>query len=95
MCRGVSHTRLAGSAPTDFDPIPNLYLGASSWSAESWVGPFYPHGTPPADFLLICATHYQTLEIDSTDYGMPSRTTKLYDRTNNELTLNEVEKVRT
>lgn len=37
----------------DFDPIPNLYLGTSSWSAESWVGPFYPPGTPPTDKLDI------------------------------------------
>jgi uncharacterized protein YecE (DUF72 family) len=57
----------------DLEPIPNLYLGTSSWSAESWVGPFYPPGTPPADFLPIYATRYQTVEIDSTYYRIPSR----------------------
>lgn len=57
----------------DFEPIPNLYLGTSSWSAESWVGPFYPPGTRPADFLPIYATHYSTVEIDSTYYRIPSR----------------------
>ncbi len=57
----------------DFDPIPNLLLGTSSWSAKSWVGPFYPPGTPPADFLSVYACHFQTVEIDSTYYRIPSR----------------------
>ncbi|MGH9327170.1 MAG: DUF72 domain-containing protein, partial [Terriglobia bacterium] len=56
----------------DFDPIPNLRLGTSSWSAESWEGPFYPPGTPPADFLPIYAAHYNTVEVDSTYYRIPS-----------------------
>jgi len=67
----------------DFEPIPNLYLGTSSWSAESWVGPFYPPGTSPVEFLSVYAGHYNTVEIDSTYYRIPSR--KLvrgwYDRT--------------
>ncbi|MGH9396723.1 MAG: DUF72 domain-containing protein [Terriglobia bacterium] len=57
----------------NFDSVPNLFMGTSSWSAESWVGPFYPPGTPPADFLPIYATHYNTVEIDSTYYRIPSR----------------------
>ncbi|MGH9444588.1 MAG: DUF72 domain-containing protein [Terriglobia bacterium] len=56
----------------DFDSVPNLFMGTLSWSAESWVGPFYPPGTPPADFLPIYATHYNTVEIDSTYYRIPS-----------------------
>lgn len=55
------------------DAIPNLYLGTSSWSAESWVGPFYPPGTRPADFLPYYATQFRTVEIDSTYYRIPSR----------------------
>lgn len=52
----------------DFDPIPNRYLGTSSWSAESWVGPFYPPGTPPANFLPFYATQFGTVEMDSAYY---------------------------
>ena len=67
----------------DFDSVLNLYLGTSSWSAESWVGPFYPTGTAPREFLSVYASHYNTVEIDSTYYRIPSR--KLvqgwYDRT--------------
>ncbi|MGH9448649.1 MAG: DUF72 domain-containing protein [Terriglobia bacterium] len=57
----------------DFDSVPNLFMGTSSWSAESWVGPFYPPGTPPAEFLPAYASHYNTVEIDSTYYRIPSR----------------------
>jgi uncharacterized protein YecE (DUF72 family) len=57
----------------DLKPIPNLYLGTSSWSAESWVGPFYPPGSSPAEFLSVYASHYNTVEIDSTYYRIPSR----------------------
>jgi hypothetical protein len=39
-----------------FERVPSLCLGTTSWSAESWVGPFYPPGTPPADFFPIYAT---------------------------------------
>src|SRR5437773_12080789 len=50
-------------------------LGTSSWSADSWVGPFYPAGTQPADFLAWYAKSFNTVEIDSTFYGMPSAST--------------------
>ncbi len=57
----------------DFNLVRNLYLGTSSWSTESWVGPFYPPGTPPAEFLSAYARHYNTVEVDSTYYRIPSR----------------------
>jgi uncharacterized protein YecE (DUF72 family) len=52
--------------------IPNLRLGTSSWSSEDWVGTFYPPGTAPADFLGAYAQHYDTVEVDSTYYRIPS-----------------------
>jgi len=68
-----SHSSAIQSQPMDFALVPNLYLGTSSWSAESWAGPFYPPGTRPADFLPFYATQFRTVEIDSTYYRMPSR----------------------
>jgi len=52
--------------------VPGLRVGTSSWSAESWVGPFYPPGTRPADFLPVYAGHFPTVEVDSTYYRVPS-----------------------
>lgn len=56
-------------------PVPGLLLGTSSWSEASWVGPFYPPGAKPADFLRHYATRFPTVEVDSTYYRMPARRT--------------------
>ncbi len=52
--------------------IPNLRLGTSSWSSEDWVGSFYPPGTTPSEFLGIYSQHFDTVEVDSTYYRIPS-----------------------
>jgi uncharacterized protein YecE (DUF72 family) len=54
------------------DLHPRLHLGTSSFSDESWIGPFYPLGTKPADMLPYYATRYSTVEVDSTYYRAPS-----------------------
>jgi len=51
---------------------PKLHVGTSSFSDESWIGPFYPVGTKPADMLPFYATRYATVEVDSTYYRPPS-----------------------
>ncbi|MHC5212321.1 MAG: DUF72 domain-containing protein [Planctomycetota bacterium] len=48
-----------------------LRIGTSSWSEASWVGPFYPDGTKPADFLAYYATRFDTVEADVTYYRVP------------------------
>jgi uncharacterized protein YecE (DUF72 family) len=53
----------------------NIRLGTSSFSENDWVGPFYPPGTKPADFLAYYATRYSTVEVDATYYAVPSRRT--------------------
>jgi uncharacterized protein YecE (DUF72 family) len=61
------------TAGTAWDLIhPRLHIGTSSFSDESWVGPFYPAGTKPADFLSAYARHFDTVEIDATFYRIPS-----------------------
>lgn len=61
-----------GPSPTR-PPAGRLRLGTSSWSEPSWVGPFYPPGTKPADFLAYYATRYDTVEADVTYYRVPAR----------------------
>ncbi|MEO0480418.1 MAG: DUF72 domain-containing protein [Planctomycetota bacterium] len=48
-----------------------LHAGTSSWSEKSWVGPFYPKGTQPGDFLRHYATVYDCVEADVTYYRVP------------------------
>jgi uncharacterized protein YecE (DUF72 family) len=49
-----------------------VFLGTSSFTASGWQSTFYPPGTKSADYLKYYATQFQTVEIDSTFYGIPS-----------------------
>jgi uncharacterized protein YecE (DUF72 family) len=51
--------------------VGSFLYGTSSWSEPSWVGPFYPPGTEPADFLRLYAEHFRTVEADVTYYRVP------------------------
>lgn len=48
-----------------------LLHGTSSWSSKDWVGPFYPEGTKPGDFLAVYAEHFPAVEADVTYYRLP------------------------
>jgi len=49
-------------------------IGCSGWSYADWVGPFYPKGTEPQDYLRLYSSIFDCVEIDSTFYGAPSAT---------------------
>jgi uncharacterized protein YecE (DUF72 family) len=46
-------------------------IGTQGWNYDAWVGPFYPVGTRPADFLSIYSRAFDTVEVDSTFYATP------------------------
>jgi len=52
-----------------------LFLGTSSWTADGWVGSFYPPGCKPPEFPQYYCTRFNTVEIDSTYYRIPSAKT--------------------
>ncbi|TAM79779.1 MAG: DUF72 domain-containing protein [Acidobacteria bacterium] len=52
-----------------------IRLGTSSWTGEGWIGSFYPTNTKPQDFLQIYSREFDTVEIDSTFYRVPSAKT--------------------
>jgi len=58
-----------------YPPEENLYLGTSGWSYADWEGTVYPPGTTPAGRLTEYVKHFTTVEIDSTFYGTPTKTT--------------------
>jgi len=62
----------SGAPIRDDGVMGELILGTSSWSEKSWVGPFYPEGTPPAEFLAEYARHFRAVEADNTYYRIPS-----------------------
>ena len=68
--------RLFAQTPGNISPPePGLYLGTSGWSYADWEGTLYPEGLPAASRLAEYANHYATVEIDSTFYGTPRRST--------------------
>lgn len=50
-------------------------IGTMGWSYEHWVGNFYPSGTSSGDLLTVYARHFDTVEVNSTFYRVPYRST--------------------
>jgi len=48
-----------------------LRIGTQGWNYDAWIGPFYPEGTRPADYLTVFARAFDTVEVDSTFYAVP------------------------
>ena len=49
----------------------SIRIGTQGWNYAAWVGPFYPRGTQPADFLATYARAFRVVEVDSTFYAIP------------------------
>jgi uncharacterized protein YecE (DUF72 family) len=48
-----------------------IRIGTQGWNYAAWVGPFYPPGTPAAEFLATYAKVFDVVEVDSTFYATP------------------------
>jgi len=53
----------------------DLRIGTSAFTAEGWVGSFYPAGMQPRDFLSYYATQFKVVELDNTFYRTPAIST--------------------
>jgi uncharacterized protein YecE (DUF72 family) len=49
----------------------SILIATQGWNYAAWVGPFYPPGTRPADFLPTYARAFRGVEVDSTFYAVP------------------------
>jgi uncharacterized protein YecE (DUF72 family) len=49
-----------------------IRIGTSGWSYPSWRPGFYPDGLQPAEFLAFYASRFDTVELNSTGYRLPS-----------------------
>lgn len=60
-----------------------LRVGTSAFTAAGWEGSFYPTGLDSRDYLSYYAKHFDTVEVDSTFYRIPSPrlTQGWYDKT--------------
>ncbi|MGD9673724.1 MAG: DUF72 domain-containing protein [Candidatus Nitrosocosmicus sp.] len=52
-----------------------FYLGCSGWSYEGWKGNFYPQRLETKDYLTYYSKYFKFVEVDSTCYHIPSRST--------------------
>jgi uncharacterized protein YecE (DUF72 family) len=48
-----------------------ILIGTSGYSYRDWIGPFYPPGMKSRDMLPFYARHFDTLEVNTTYYGIP------------------------
>ncbi len=51
---------------------PAIYIGCSVWTDRSFVGKVYPQGTSAKDFLTAYCQQFNTVELNTTFYSIPS-----------------------
>jgi uncharacterized protein YecE (DUF72 family) len=49
-----------------------VYVGCTGWSMPSWVGEWYPRGTKSKDFLAAYGQQFNTIELNTTHYRIPT-----------------------
>lgn len=54
-----------------------IHIGTSGWSYKDWKGIFYPEKMKASDWLSFYAEHFDTTEINSSFYRMPTAETVL------------------
>ena len=53
------------------------FIGTSGWMYNHWKGPFYPEKFPNNKMLKHYVKYFETVEVNSTFYRLPSPTTVL------------------
>ncbi len=51
---------------------PKLYLGTTGWSNKEWLGSYYPKKTKNTDHLIHYGKLFNTIELNTTHYQIPS-----------------------
>lgn len=71
-----------------FDRLPvsekaQIYIGCTGWSMKEWVGRIYPKGAKTQDFLVHYGKQFNTIELNTTHYRIPTpeMVQKWYDNT--------------
>ena len=64
---------LASKAEGEYTPV--VRIGCPVWSRKEWLGKVYPKGTPARDYLKFYSQSFDSIELNSTHYHLPSRET--------------------
>ena len=54
------------------NPDSKVFVGCAKWGRQEWVGKIYPKGTKEKDFLSFYVDCYNSIELNATNYKMPS-----------------------
>lgn len=54
---------------------PKIYIGCTGWSMKEWVGKVYPPKTATKDYLKHYARQFNTIELNTTHYRIPTAST--------------------
>ncbi|MBL7543659.1 MAG: DUF72 domain-containing protein [Bdellovibrionaceae bacterium] len=49
-----------------------FYIGAPAWGHKEWIGRLYPPKTPATDFLFHYSRNFNTIELNTTHYRIPT-----------------------
>src|SRR5579872_1445477 len=77
MIDRLSCRRCAGSTVTSptSESGARLFIGTSGWQYADWRGVLYPKGLPQHGWLARYAEAFNTVEVNSTFYGLPAAAT--------------------
>jgi uncharacterized protein YecE (DUF72 family) len=70
--RHVSNGHGQALSPAAYGLGVAVLVGTSGWSYATWRPGFYPEGMQPTEFLTFYARHFDTVELNSTGYRLPS-----------------------
>ncbi len=54
---------------------PQVYIGCTGWAMKDWVGKVYPAGAKPGEFLKFYGKQFNTIELNTTHYRIPTPST--------------------
>lgn len=66
----ISNQKLLARAPRGQER--RLYIGCTGWSMKEWVGKVYPQGSKAKDFLRLYTHQFNTIELNTTHYRIPT-----------------------
>ncbi len=76
----ITAESLSAAPPAD---ARRLFIGCTGWSMKEWVGKIYPAGAKTKDFLGHYGRQFNTIELNTTHYRIPTQDTirKWYEET--------------
>lgn len=67
----ASNTTVFDKIPRS-ETLPKIFVGCTGWSMKDWVGKVYPPKTPTKDYLKHYAKQFNTIELNTTHYRIPT-----------------------